>query len=139
MLNNVTEILKAHDMIKFATTSGTDMHNRLARIVIDGDNVCGESELINKIQSIKNLAKLFSKKSRIEVPVAGNIGNRLYVDDEAKTVYVLDYKTDVCHDTFHDRYVAQLQEYATLLRQIYSQYKIQCFILWTHDWSLESV
>lgn len=147
MSNNIIDILKARDAIKFATTSGTDMHNRLARIVIDGDDVCGDYELINRIRSVENLEKLFSKKSQTEVPIAGNIGNRfvsrrldrLYVDDAAQTVYVLDYKTDVTRAAFHDRYVAQLQEYATLLYQIYPKYKVRCFILWTHDWSLESV
>ena len=147
MSNNIKEILAANDSVKYATSAGTDMHNRLARVVIDSKAVRGGADLIAKIKSVPGLAELFSAGSAVEVPIAGNIGNRfvsrridrLLVDDKAKTVFVLDYKTDVNHDVFHDSYVAQLREYATLLRQIYPKYKISCFILWTHDWTLESV
>lgn len=147
MSNNITEILKNHDAIKFATGAGTQMHNRLAQIVIDGDCARGDAELIACIKSVPNLARLFSAKSRTEVPIAGNIGarfisrriDRLYIDNDAKTICVLDYKTDTSPEQFRERYVAQLREYAALLRQIYPKYKIQCLILWTHNWVLESV
>lgn len=147
MSNNVKEILKAYDAVKMATATGTDMHNRLGRVVIDVDKMCGDPDLIEKIQAVPKLAGLFSVGSMVEVPIAGNIGNRfvsrridrLLIDDKTKTVYVLDYKTDTNQDSFRERYVAQLHEYAALLRQIYPKYKIQCMILWTHNWVLESV
>ena len=147
MSNNIKEILATNDSVKHATSAGTDMHNRLARVVIDSEVVRGDADLIAKIKSVPELAELFSAGSAVEVPIAGTIGNRfvsrridrLLVDDKAKNVFVLDYKTDINHDVFHDSYVAQLREYAALLRQIYPKYKISCFILWTHDWTLESV
>lgn len=147
MSNNIKEILKVYDAVKMATTTGTTMHTRLGQIVIDVDKMFGDVDLIEKIKSVPRLAELFSSKSMIEVPVAGNIGNRfasrridrLLVDDTAKIVYVLDYKTDTNPDVFRERYIAQLHEYAALLRQIYPKYKIQCLILWTHDWTLEHV
>lgn len=147
MSNNINEILKNHDAIKFATTTGTQMHNRLAQIVIDDNCTRGDAELVERINSVPNLARLFSSASQTEVPIAGNIGtrfisrriDRLYIDDDAQTVYVLDYKTDVSPEQFREHYVAQLHEYAVLLRQIYPKYKIQCLILWMHDWTLERV
>ena len=147
MSNNIKEILCAHDAVKFATDAGTDMHNRLGRIVIANDAEHGDPDLIAKIKSVPKLAELFSADSMVEVPIAGNINghfasrriDRLLVYDKAKTVYVLDYKTDTIPDNFREHYIAQLREYAALLRQIYPEYKICCFILWTHNWSLESI
>ena len=147
MSNNIKEILAERDAVKFATDAGTDMHNRLGRVVVDGDKTRGDTNLVAHIQANPRLAKMFCSSSMVEVPIAGNIGarfisrriDRLYVDDDAKIVYVLDYKTDVNRTVFRDKYVAQLREYAALLRQIYPKYKCCCFILWTHDWTLESV
>ena len=147
MSNNIKEILCAHDAVKFATDAGTDMHNRLGCVVIGRDTERGDPDLITKIKSVPKLAELFSADSMVEVPIAGNINgrfasrriDRLLVDDKAKTVCVLDYKTDTTPDNFRERYIAQLREYAVLLRQIYPEYKICCFILWTHNWSLESI
>lgn len=147
MSNNIKEIIAERDNVKFATDAGTNMHNRLGRVVIDGEKTCGDSDLIARIRAIPNLAKLFSSNSMVEVPVAGNIGarfvsrriDRLYIDEDTQTIYVLDYKTDVNHTTFRDKYIAQLREYSALLSQVCPDYKCFCFILWACDWVLESV
>lgn len=147
MSNNIKEIILERDAVKFATAAGTDMHNRLGCVMIDDGAGRGDPDLISKIKSVPNLARLFASDSQTEVPIAGNIGNRfasrridrLLVDDVAGIVYVLDYKTDTNPDVFREHYIAQLHEYAALLRQIYPKYKIQCMILWTHNWVLESV
>lgn len=145
--NDIKAILSERDGVKFATTAGSDMHKRLGLIVIDGDNTRGDSELVAHIQSIPCLGKLFCSNSMTEVPIAGTIKqrfisrriDRLYIDNDAQTVFILDYKTDVNRDKFHDTYVAQVHEYAALLRQIYPKYKCVCYILWTHEWELEKV
>ena len=147
MSNNIKEIIAARDAVGFATAAGTDMHNRLGRIMIGDEVECGDVDLIAKIKANPQLAKMFCPKSMTEVPVAGIVSNRfisrridrLYIDDETKTVYILDYKTDVSRDLFHDKYVSQLREYSILLRQVYPKHTCKCFILWTHDWVLESL
>ena len=147
MSNNIKEIIAERDSVKFATDAGQNMHNRLGRIFIDGDKVCGDVGLVAQIKAIPGLSKLFGPKSMTEVPIAGNLGacfvsrriDRLYIDDEKQMVCILDYKTDINHSVFHDKYVAQLREYAILMTEIYPTYKCKCFILWTHDWELESI
>lgn len=147
MSNDIKELLSIHDSVEFATGAGTDMHVRLGRVRIDCDMTYGDVELISKIKMIPGLEALFSSASQCEVPIAGHINglfisrriDRLYIDENTKMVYVLDYKTDANHDTFHDKYVAQLREYVTLLRQIYPKHKIVPLILWTHDWVLEKL
>ena len=82
-----------------------------------------------------------------EVPVAGYINgrfvsrriDRLVINDDKKEVSILDYKTDVDKSTFHDKYVAQIKEYVTLLYGIYPEYKIHAYLLWLNDFSLEEV
>ena len=147
MPNDIKSILTANDNVKFATDVGTRMHARLGRIVIDADKTSGDTDLIEKINSVPGLSRMFSAQSQVEVPIAGTIAHRfvsrridrLLVDKDRRIVYVLDYKTDTNHDLFHDAYVAQLREYGTLLAQMYVGYKIFRYILWTHDWVLESV
>lgn len=147
MSNDIKSILANNDNIKFATDVGTRMHARLGRVVIDMNKTSGDVELIEKINSVHGLPHMFSAQSKVEVPIAGIVANRfvsrridrLLVDEDRRIVYVLDYKTDTTRDMFRDEYVAQLREYATLLGQIYPGYKINRYILWTHDWILESV
>lgn len=147
MPNDIKSILTANDNVKFATDVGTRMHARLGHVVIDVDKISGDADLIEKINSVPGLPHLFSAQSQVEVPIAGTIAHRfvsrridrLLVDTEQRVVCVLDYKTDTNHDLFHDAYVAQLREYGTLLAQMYVGYKIFRYILWTHDWVLESV
>ena len=84
---------------------------------------------------------------KTEVPIAGTINgrfisrriDRLFTDDENKRVYVLDYKTDTDRAAFHDKYVEQINEYKTLLRDIYPNYEIRGYILWLHDFSVEEI
>ena len=52
---------------------------------------------------------------------------------------IIDYKTDVNRDTFYALYVAQVREYVMLLGMIYPEYKIDAYILWIHDFSLEKI
>lgn len=143
----LNDILSAHDRTHFATMRGTQMHLRLQHVIIDGDTMYGDAELVSLICQKTSLLPFFTKKSRTEVPIAGTINNRfisrridrLVINDTTKTIRLLDYKTDADRAIFRDKYIIQLREYAHLLRAIYPGYKISAHILWTHDFSLENV
>ena len=147
MANSLTELLNEYDAKKYATEAGSVMHEklRLIRVLSDCDKV--DSELKNHIESCDGLSIFFTENIRTEVPIAGTINgifisrriDRLVVDDKNKVVRILDYKTDVEKESRHDKYVAQLDEYAKLMRQIYPKYKIEKYILWLHDWVLEKL
>ena len=146
-MTTLHNILSAHDSAMHATAHGTQMHGRLQHIVIDGPNTRGDSGLVRLIQRNPDLVPFFAPNSRVEVPIAGTINNRfisrridrLRIDDDAKSISILDYKTDINHNTFRDKYIIQLREYMTLLRTLYPDYKISAYILWTHDFSLEKL
>ena len=146
-MTTLHNILSAHDGAQHATAHGTQMHARMQHIVIDGDNTHGDAELVKQVQANHELLQFFGPNSRTEVPIAGTINNRfisrridrLVIDDTNKIIKILDYKTDVDHAAFHDKYVIQLREYARMLHAIYPDYKITAHILWTHDFSLEKV
>lgn len=131
----------------YATDTGRKMHARMQRIVIDGDASRGDMDIRAKISENPTLAQMFSPASRTEVPIAGTINgrfisrriDRLFTDDENKRVYVLDYKTDTDRVAFHDKYVEQINEYKTLLHDIYPNYEIRGYILWLHDFSVEEI
>lgn len=139
-------IRRGRDM-RFATRAGTDMHERLRKIVIDAATARGDAELIARIQPNAPLAEYFGPHARTEVPVAGTINgrfisrriDRMIVDTAAKTIKILDYKTDTDRRARRDKYKTQLQEYRDLLGAIYPGFTISAAILWTHDWTLEII
>ena len=132
-MTTLHNILQQHTQTKFATDTGTQMHRRLQRIFIgDTNNSTDDADIITQISANPDLRRLFDTQSQTEVPIAGTTENR-FISRR------LDYKTDINPDTFRTKYIAQLHEYATLLRRIYPQYKIICYILWTHDFSLEKI
>lgn len=141
------KILSNNESRIHATDAGTKMHALLQRVVIDKDIEQGDQQLIQKIKQHPELLRFFVKTAKTEVPIAGNVQNkfvsrridRLLISDELKTIDILDYKTDLCHDTYYGTYVAQLREYARLLQQIYPDCVIKTYILWTHDFSLENI
>ena len=151
---NMAEFLGNRKKQEFATGHGTEIHHRLQFIFIDGDNVRGDlssealakgdTDLIEKIRKNPKIAGFFDKNSRSEVPIAGHINgkfvsrriDRLKITPES--IEFLDYKTDTTR-VRRDNYVAQMKEYATLLRAAYPSHKIRGHILWLHDWELEQV
>ncbi len=147
MASNLTELLNEYDAKKYAVDAGSVMHEKLrsVRVLSDFDKV--DSELKKCVESCAGLSSFFIEKARTEVPVAGIInGNfisrridRLVVDDENKIVRILDYKTDIEKETYREKYIAQLDEYEKLMRQIYPEHKIEKYILWLHDWTLEKL
>lgn len=147
MANNLREFLEEFDVQKKATDAGVAMHEKLRRIRVLGDCVKVDSELKNHIESCDGLAVFFTENAQTEVPVAGIINgyfvsrriDRLVVDDEKKVVRILDYKTDVDKTKYREKYIIQLGEYEKLMHQIYPEYKIEKYILWLHDWTLEKI
>lgn len=146
-MTTLHKILSACDSTQYATSAGQKMHSRLQRVFIDGDNSSGDPEIVNKIKSVPGLASFFSAKSRTELPIAGTINgrfisrriDRVTIDNSAKRISILDYKTDRDCNAYHSKYVFQIHEYARLLQTIYPGYKIDCYILWTHDFLLENI
>ena len=146
-MTTLHNILQQSLQTSHATATGAHTHRLLQHIFIDTDNTTGEPILVEKIRQNPNIARLFCSASKTEVPVAGTINNRfisrridrLLIDDSTKTISILDYKTDINHDTFYKQYVYQIQEYTQLLHQIYPEHNIVGYILWTHDFTLERV
>ena len=132
---------------KHATDAGTHMHDLLRQIKIDGAVQSGDADIVSRLLRLSELLPLFSSAAKTEVPVAGIVRgkfvsrrfDRMLIDGAGRCVYILDYKTDTDKNVYHDKYIAQLREYTELARQIYPGYKISAQILWTHDWTVESI
>lgn len=147
MTNNLQILLNKIKKSDHATDSGSRMHSLMQHIVIDGKDTHGDNELVQQILSHPNLDKFFTPASRTEVPIAGYINgkfvsrriDRMVIDHDKKTIDILDYKTDIDKSAMVDTYVAQIGEYKTLVRDIYPQYNIRGYILWTHDFSLQEI
>ena len=148
MAQNLNNFLKESDTKKYATQKGTRIHALLKNIVIDSINGdFGNQDIILKIKKHPELCKYFSATSKTEVPIAGYINgvflsrriDRLLIDDATKTVYFIDYKTDMDKNAFVEQYKYQLKEYAELLHSAYPDYKINGYILWLHDWALDKI
>jgi len=147
MSDSLYDLLAAHRVAEYATAAGTRMHERLRGVVIDGKQSRGDTELVKLISARPDLSEYFSPQSRTEIPIAGTINgkfisrriDRMLVDDTKKLIKILDYKTDVERTVRRSKYAAQLREYCDLLHKIYPDYKVSAAILWTHDWTLESL
>ncbi len=126
-----------------ATSHGTHVHACLQNIC--SENIDDTNPFSSYIKSNPDLMHLFDASSRCEVPVAGYINgkfisrriDRLRIDMIAKTIDILDYKTDIDKTLRRHHYLAQLGEYKKLISEIYPGFDIKCHILWTHDWVLE--
>lgn len=147
MNNQLNEFIKNQDAEKYATQNGRAIHAKLQFVRITPTPI-GAPDLIAKIMAGgAELQSFFTDDARVEVPIAGVIDgrfisrriDRLVVDGATKTVRVLDYKTDIDTEKYRPKYIAQLREYAELLKQIYPRHKISCYILWLHDWHLEKL
>ncbi|MDE6478466.1 MAG: hypothetical protein K2L94_04450 [Alphaproteobacteria bacterium] len=144
----LSELIAQNTHMKFATDAGVRMHALLRMVTLDdagGDR--GDAELVARIRANKNLIPFFGPNSRGEVPIAGIYRgkfisrriDRMVVDPDARTVWVLDYKTDVDRVARREKYAAQLREYMALLSEFYPDFTVRGFILWIHDWTLESM
>lgn len=132
---------------EFATKTGTQKHADLQHVVIDSSGNIGNIELIKIIQNHQNLKPFFVKDAKTEVPIAGLINghfisrriDRFLINKTTKTIDFIDYKTDIDKTLFIEKYKHQLNEYHELLKSAYPNYKINGYILWTHDWELQQI
>lgn len=141
ILNNITQQ-------QISTDTGTKIHTVLQQITIDDNGIkSGNIEYIKKIEQTPNLKKFFSSDSKTELPIAGTINgkfisrriDRIVINHDTKTIDILDYKTDITHDKYYNKYKIQINEYILLLQQIFPNYMINGYILWTHDFLLEKL
>ena len=147
MTQKLTEFLTSAKNKEFATNTGTHMHALLQRVVIDTDCEKGDTDIITTIKNCPDLLPFFVKSAQTEAPIAGNIRghfvsrriDRLLINHNTKTIDFIDYKTDTDKNTYIEQYKYQLKEYAELLHSAYPGYKINGYILWLHDWSLNKI
>lgn len=147
MTQSLTEFLQNAENKSRATNVGTHMHALMQHIVVDESLVRGDAEIIKSIQNHPELKRFFCASAQTEVPIAGKINgvfisrriDRLLINKDTKTIDFIDYKTDVNHSEFIDKYQYQLKEYAELLRSAYPGFKINGYILWLHDWVLDKI
>lgn len=148
MTQNLTDFLTDAATKKYATQSGTKIHTKLKKIVIDdvyGNS--GDGNIINQILNTPNLSRYFSKSAQTEVPIAGFLNgvfisrriDRLLINTAAKTIEFIDYKSDTNKTTFIEQYKHQLNEYAQLLKSAYPDYTITGGILWIQDWQYNQI
>ena len=107
------------------------------------------SDEVMKLLRQPDFAPLFGKDSRAEVPLAGAVGGKAFagqVDRLVLTgneVWIVDYKTNrpppAAADNIPAPYRAQMAAYGTLLRAIYPESRIRCFLLWTYAPTLMEV
>lgn len=147
MSNKLKDILFQIDQREFATKTGYEKHLKMQKIVIENDVLQGDANICAEIASRPELLKFFGSNSKTEVPIAGYINDhfisrridRLVIDDKEHNVYVMDYKTDIDKTAFREKYNKQLNEYAALLKSIYPECKVFCYILWLNDFTLEKI
>ncbi len=147
MTDTLRKLLKQRDAASHAIDAGTRTHEKMRHVFIGSNGVCGDGEIIQKITERKELLQFFDADSQTEVPVAGFVRgkfisrriDRMVINHDAKTVMILDYKTDTNPDEHRTAYHAQVAEYMELLHMIYPKYTVRGFILWLHNFELESV
>ena len=141
------DIISQMKHTKIATDTGKKMHTKMQGIIISDTAPHGDAEICEKISQHPELTRFFAQESKTEAPIAGYINgqfisrriDRLIIDDANKTIDILDYKTDTNKNEFIDKYTTQINEYATLLRDIYPQHTIHGYILWLHDFELTKI
>lgn len=147
MTQKLTDFLTGAKNKEFATSAGTKMHALLQHVVIDDGIESGDTDIIKTIKNRPDLLHFFVKNAQTEVPIAGNVRghfvsrriDRLLINHDTKIIDFIDYKTDVDKNAFIEEYKYQLKEYAELLHSAYPDYKINGYILWLHDWTLDKI
>ena len=147
MTQTLKDFLTGAKNKEFATRNGTKVHAALRRLVVDVAGNRGDLELVSIIQKHPDLMPFFNVNAKTEVPIAGFIKgqfisrriDRLLINNDTKTIDFIDYKTDTDKTVFIDKYKHQLNEYYELLKSAYPDYKINGYVLWLNDWSLDKI
>jgi len=128
-----------HKLLEILPDSPRDEWDDIIDIYLKNKNNTQEiKRVVLKILNDEKFNFLFSKDSKAEVPIFGNLDgdiisgriDRLAIIDN--TIYVVDYKnTNTLPDFPPKNYIKQLELYKKLLTKIYVGKNIKCFILWT--------
>jgi ATP-dependent helicase/nuclease subunit A len=110
--------------------------------LLDADEQAGTLKEILALFENAAFASLFGPESRAEVPLVGRVGDQLIsgqidrlcvLPDE---VWIVDYKTNRPPpeklSLVPEIYLKQMAAYRAVLREIYPDKAIKCFLLWTH-------
>ena len=132
MADTLRGILNDYDNARYATNVGTVAHRKLRGVHTEKGKLVGDAEFVKNVLAHPELAQFFNENARTEVPISAIINgkfvsrriDRLVVDDANHIVHIIDYKTDVNRDAFHEKYVFQLQEYISIINKIYPKYKV---------------
>lgn len=143
----LSDFLAQKSRKSFAVDTGTQIHKKMQKIVIDDTLEIGDSTLIQQIKLKNDISQFFQKSALTEVPIAGIIDgkfisrriDRMLKDDDKKAIVFLDYKTDINKKLFYEKYTSQMIDYKKLLARIYPDYSIRGIILWLNDFTLEEV
>ena len=107
-------------------------------------------EVLNLINSV-HFDWLFGEHSQAEVPIIGRVGDkiisaqidRLITLPDEHRVIIVDFKTnrEAAADLEHTppAYKTQLMLYAELIKQIYPEWSVESYILWTNETRLMKV
>lgn len=147
MTNKITDLINKKLHTEYATAAGGATHKQMQHVFWTPNGWTGNADIIKRISNMSVLQEYMGPLSRTEVPIAGTLNgkflscriDRLYVNNDAKKVVVLDYKTDIDKKLFYKKYREQLKEYSELLKQIYKGVNIECKILWMNDFTLENI
>ncbi len=103
-------------------------------------------QITNEVISVledERFAALFSKESRAEVPIVGQVGNYTlsgFVDRlviEGRQILIVDYKTNrpppENPDNTPKLYLRQMAAYRKILSDIYPEHAIRSMLLWTDN------
>ena len=143
MADTLRELLNEYETKKHATKNGAEMHKKMRAV----NMLTGSGDLENIIKPHEELTPFFAPNAQTEVPIAAIINgkfvsrriDRMVIDDKNKIIHILDYKTDVDKTKYRSSYIAQVREYVSIIRKIYPKYKVNGYILWLHDWTLEKL
>ena len=143
MVDTLRELLTEYDNAQYATGAGTVAHKKMRTVRMSN----ADDEIVENIKVHPELVMFFGDNAQTEVPIAATINgkfvsrriDRMVVDSKNHIVHIMDYKTDVNKNAFRPKYIAQVREYVSIVKQIYPDYKVYGYILWLHDWSLEKL
>lgn len=106
---------------------------------------------MEKVFSNQDFCELIQKETKTEVPILGQWQNQkqkcvidlIVVDDAAKTVHIVDYKTGVFLDDYRHTpptdYVRQLSLYKKVVQDIYPTHTVSSSLFWIESGCLQSV
>jgi ATP-dependent helicase/nuclease subunit A len=103
-----------------------------------------------KLLETKEFEIIFGPNSKAEASVTGVVGDKFIISGKIDRlviledeVMIIDYKSDSIvaksEDEVHPNYLQQMASYQMLMKEIYPDKKISCWLIWTNNASLMSL